>query len=122
MKLFILLISSLAFISAKSQQLSGKINNIAIYKDTVLGKPRPFLNTLAINQTNYKFLFKSEIGSVYESPVDHMRCLAPDFPSNMPGSGSEDLNLKYSQKIEPEKMPNALSKDHSIPNHLQLKK
>lgn len=119
MKFFVLLIASFAFISAKSQQLSGKINNVSFYKDTVLGR-QPNLTVFTINQTNYKFLFKNERGSVYESPVDRMRCLAPDFPSSMPNSSFPKINKENQTK--PEQIPNPLLYNNSVPRALQLKR
>lgn len=97
MKSLVLLLCSLTFISAKSQQLNGKISDGKFFKDSVLVPESP--QTLALNYPKYKFLFDSEKGKVFESPIDHMHCLAPRFSSKMPVAG---LNIQ-----KPEPMPNA---------------
>jgi len=119
-KLLVLLIASFTFISANGQQLSNKMNNIAFYKDTIIKEDQIF-HALAINQTNYKFLFKNEKGKVFESPIDHMRCMAPDFPSKMPVGDSPKTNMN-GKKIHPEPMPNPFLNHKSIPPPLHLKK
>ena len=119
MKLLVLLISGFAFISANGQQLSNKINNIAFYKDTII-KGDPIFHALAINQTNYKFLFKNGKGSVYESPVDHMRCLASDFPSAMPLADLPKIDSN-GNKFQPERMPNPFLNRKAIPPPIHLK-
>ena len=96
MKSLVLLLCTFTFISAKSQQFTRKVSDIKFFKDSSLA---PGNSTLAINYPKYKFLFETEKGKVFESPVDHMRCLAPEFSSNMPVAGS------FIHKVEP--MPNA---------------
>lgn len=121
MKLSLLLIASFAFIYANSQRFSGKIDHVIIYNDSLFTPRNPSVDALAINQTNYKFLFKNEKGSVYESPIDHMRCLAPDFPSKMPVDGLHDKTINGINK-KPEPMPNPFLNNNSIPLPLLLKK
>lgn len=96
MKSIVLLLCTFTFISAKSQQLTRKVSDIKFFKDSALG---PGNSTLAINYPKYKFLFETEKGKVFESPIDHMRCLTPQFSSKMPVAGS---NIQ-----KPEPMPNA---------------
>ena len=109
MKLLVLLLFSFTFISANSQQLRGKISDVKIFKDSVLV---PGNLALAMNLSKYKFLFETQKGRVFESPVDKMRCVVPDFPSKMPVAG---IN-----KIKPEPMPNA-SRPDLIPSPLNKK-
>lgn len=47
------------------------------------GDPLPG-RVYALNQPEMKFLFKNDIGRVYESNRDRMRILSPDFESLMP--------------------------------------
>jgi hypothetical protein len=119
MKLLVLLISGFAFISANGQQISNKINIESFYKDSIIKGNRLF-NSLAINQTNYKFLFKNGKGSVYESPVDHMRCLASDFPSTMPVADLPKIDSN-GNKFQPERMPNPFLNRNAIPPPIHLK-
>ena len=111
MKLFVLLLCSFAFISAKSQQLVGKISDIKFFKDSVLVPGSP--QTVALNSAKYKFLFETEKGKVFESPIDRMRCLAPQFSSKMPVAGSIIQS--------PERMPNA-GKEGLLPPPLNKEK
>jgi hypothetical protein len=111
MKLLVLLLCSFTFISAKSQQLAGNISDVKFFKDSVLVPGAS--QTLAMNDPKYQFLFETEKGKVFESPVDHMRCLAPKFSSNMPVAGS------FIHKVEP--MPNA-AKDGLLPPPLNKEK
>lgn len=104
MKLVVLLLCSFAFISAKSQQLNENISDVKFFKDSVLVPETS--QTLAMNNPKYKFLFETEKGKVFESPVDHMHCLVPEFSSKMPVAGS---NI---HKVEP--MPNG-TKDELLP-------
>jgi hypothetical protein len=63
-------------------QFNGKITNASVYRDSLILLNRRDIT--AMNLPKYKFLYKTENGKVFESPIDKMRCLAPDFPSNMP--------------------------------------
>jgi hypothetical protein len=121
MKLSILLITSFAFISTNGQNFSRKVYNVIIYNDSLLIPRNPSVDALAINQKNYRFLFKNEKGSVYESPIDNMRCLAPDFHSKMPVADLPKMD-KNGKKNQPEPMPNPLQDRESIPPPLPLKK
>ncbi|MEO5907872.1 MAG: hypothetical protein ABIR50_00665 [Ginsengibacter sp.] len=120
MKLLVLLISIFFFISASGQQLSGKINNVTFYKDSIFNNNRIF-HALAINRPNYKFLFENEKGKVFESPIDHMRCLAPDFDFKMPVADLPKVDIN-GNKTQPEPMPNPFLKNNSIPPLLLFKK
>jgi hypothetical protein len=111
MKLFILSVFCFAFHAAKSQEITGTIDNVKILKDPVI----TVKNSLSKIHPSYQFEFKNDKGLIFKSSVDNMKCLAPVFSSQMPVAGfNEKLNLKDLQKIEPEKMPNALGKDLSI--------
>jgi hypothetical protein len=115
MKLIVLLIGSFTFISVNGQKIHRKIDNVNFDKDSI-SSGNPVLEALAFNETNYKFLFRNEKGKVYESTIDHMRCLAPDFPLKMPVA-----ELPKIKNSKPEQMPNAFSKKHTLPP-LSLKK
>lgn len=93
-----LLFSALVLFGSFAEAQVGTISNAKIYKDSILKFHYP--NSVALNLPEYKFLYPTEKGNVYESPVDRMRCLVPDFPSTMPVAGG-------SWKIPPESMPNA---------------
>ncbi len=87
--------------STANAQVNGKASDMKIYKDSVLVFNNPILNP-----SKYKFLFENEKGKVYESQVDKMRCLVPNYNSTMPVSGINNM--------KPEPMPNASKRD-SIP-------
>jgi len=89
-------------------QFNGKISDVNIHKDSML-----VFNNPNLNLPKYKYLFENEKGKIFESPVDKMLCLVPDFHSNMPVTG---LN-----KIKPEPMPNVLP-DGIVPPSLNIKK
>jgi hypothetical protein len=119
MKLLILSVFCFPFLAAKSQEITGTIDNVKNLKDPVI----TIKNSFSTLQPTYQFQFKTDKGLVFKSSVDNMKCLAPLFPSSMPVAGfNEELNLKNLQKIETEKMLNPFLKDFSIPKHLQLEK
>jgi len=114
MKLIVLLICSFIFISVNGQEIRGKIDNVNISKDSILLKT-PLFQALAFDDTKYKFLFRNEKGTVYESTIDNMRCLASVFPSTMPVARPKINNVK------PEPMPNPFSHKRTVPPLTQKK-
>lgn len=87
-QLLILGIAIFVFVTVKAQQNSLKIKKtkmpdgfIGVGGNSVKGS-----EVYAFNDPNSKFLFENGEGKVYESLVDNMRFLAPEFHSNMPHS------------------------------------
>lgn len=64
-------------------------------------------NSYAFNQYNMKYLFENNRGKVYESYIDHMHILAPNFNSNMPVLKSDIHSL---HSIKPVPIPNPIPK------------
>lgn len=62
----------------------------------------------------------NEKGSIYESPLDHMRCLAPDFPSTMPVADLPKTDSN-GNKFLPDSMPNPFLNRNSIAPPIQPK-
>jgi len=110
MKQLICSASIFLFCVSANAQFNGKIRNVSAYRDSILLLNRQDIT--AMNLPKYKFLYKTENGKVFESPVDKMRCLAPDFPANMPVAA---INI-----IPPEQMPNG-SKSLNTPPLLNSK-
>jgi len=116
MKIILLLIGCFTFIAAKSQKGDGKINNNLFDLNLATKNPVPsplFFNTEVSPPSTYKFLYQTEKGKVYESPVDNMKCLAVDFPSKMPVT---DI-----LQFEPGNIPNPMLKNQAIPKPLNQK-
>jgi hypothetical protein len=80
MKQILILIISISLFNTTNAQIK--------YPEKILkisgGLDSKSSETLAINGPNSKFLFDNGRGKVYESLIDKMRFLAPDFQSNMP--------------------------------------
>ena len=116
MKIILFLIGSFTFIVAKSQKGNDKINNNEFPLNLVTKNPVPsphFFNAEVSPPSTYKYLYKTEKGKVYESPVDKMKCLVADFPSNMPVAGI--------LQFEPGNIPNPMLRNPSIPKPLNQK-
>jgi len=96
MKQLIFSASIFLFCVSANAQFNGKITTASAYVDSIILLNRQDIT--AMNLPKYKFLYNTEVGKVFESPVDKMRCLAPDFPSNMPVAA---ITI-----IPPELMPN----------------
>jgi|GEM_PF-2516094 len=96
-------------ISVNGQQLQGKIENLKMVKEPVM--------VYAFNYPNAKLLYETDEGKIYQLPPDNMRCLAPNYRSNMPyvKINPEGLYLN-GQKINPQLSPNLLRLLKKIPN------
>jgi len=108
-KLLLLPLIIFISISVNGQQLQGKIENLKMVKE--LGM------VYAFNYPNAKLLYETGEGKVYQLPPDNMRCLAPNYRSNMPyvKIHPEGWHLN-GQKINPQLLPNLLPRLKIIPN------
>lgn len=91
-------------ISVNGQQFRGKIKNLKMIKEPGM--------VYAFNYPNAKLLYETEKGKVFQLPPDNMRCLAPNYRSNMPYAKINPqllLNplprLKIIQKSNPDLIP-----------------
>ena len=104
------------FIVAKSQKGDERINNNEFDLNLVTKNPVPsplFFNAEVSPPATYKYLFQTDKGKVYESPVDKLKCLVADFPSKMPDTGI----LQFG----PGRIPNPMLKNPAIPKPLNQK-
>ena len=108
---FILFIASVFIVDLTFAQ-QPKIDNVEIYKDSVLiYKDSGSQNDLSLNMPKSKFLFENNIGKVYRLPLDNMKCLSPNIESNMPVyKGRIELNRLPNPQIKPVPIPNPFSK------------
>ncbi|HUZ58427.1 MAG TPA: hypothetical protein VMU83_06575 [Hanamia sp.] len=98
-QLLILSIAILVFVTVKAQQNSFKIKKTKM-PDGFIGAGGNGVKgseVYAFNDPNSKFLFENGEGKVYESLLDNMRFLAPEFHSNMPHSIS---NFKSNMPVK----------------------
>ncbi|MEO8854252.1 MAG: hypothetical protein ABI359_10755 [Ginsengibacter sp.] len=116
MKILLFLIGSFTFIVAKSQNSNNKINNNEFLLNLVTKNPVPsphFFNAEVSPPATYKYLFQTEKGKVYQSPIDKMKCLAAEFPSKMPVAGIFRSELG--------RIPNPMLNNPAIPKSLNQK-
>ena len=64
----------------------------------------------AFKSQKAKMFYETEKGKVYQLPLDNMRCLVPDFKSNMPVAGGFSPGLNNEPTIKPVPIPNPLFK------------
>jgi hypothetical protein len=92
--------------SVKGQQLFGEINNLRVSKHPGKMNVYAYNDRSPFNMPGSKLLFENSMGKVYQLTPDNMRCLAPNFHSNMPylkiQSEAWSLNGK---KINPKLLP-----------------
>ena len=96
---------------------SPKINNVEIYKDSLLVYKNGVLNqnNFVLNVPGSKLLFENNMGKVYRLPLDNMKCLVPDYQSNMPVyKGNLELNKMPNSQIKPVPIPNPFSKNPPV--------
>ena len=78
--------------------------------DTIL---LPGKQLYTFNVPNSRFLFENEKGKVYQLPLDNMRCLVPDFKSNMPVVRGFSPELNNEPKIKSVPIHNPLFRNGS---------
>ena len=109
-QLFLLSLAILICSITNAQELSGKVRNIKVFRYNPSDTSKLYFNLLdlyADNLNKGKLLFENELGRVYQLPPDNMRCLAPNFNSNM---GVKSSNGAF---VVP--MPNPLKPKEMIP-------
>ena len=67
----------------------------------------------AFKSQKAKMLYETEKGKVYQLPLDNMRCLVPDFKSNMPVARGFSPELNKEPKIKSVPIHNPLFRNGS---------